>query len=104
MAGEERTPVQSMRVADEPLTPRGFEKIADLSSAEGLNVPEKAQFALISPEGADVRWRDDGTDPTASVGMPLADGATVWYIGNLDAVKFIEQAASAVLNVSYYGY
>jgi hypothetical protein len=49
-----------------------------------------------------VRWRDDGTDPTASVGMPLATGVSLSYDGDLKAVRFIQQSASAIINVSYY--
>jgi hypothetical protein len=59
----------------------GYQQITSLSSAQGLTVPEvdpvsglKAipTMAFITPETNTVRWRDDGTDPTASVGMPLA--------------------------------
>ena len=46
--------------------------------------------------------RDDGTAPTASVGMPLAVGVPLQYDGDLTGIKFIEQAASAKLNISYY--
>jgi hypothetical protein len=42
------------------------------------------------------------TAPTGSVGMPLAIGATLSYDGNLQNIRFIEQASSAKLNVSYY--
>src|SRR5882672_10093349 len=30
-----------------------------------------------------VRWRDDGTDPTTTVGMRLPPGAELDYVGNL---------------------
>jgi hypothetical protein len=49
-----------------------------------------------------VRWRDDDVNPTASVGMPLAAGVTLQYDGDLTKIKFIEQSASAKLNISYY--
>jgi hypothetical protein len=55
------------------------------------------------PETQAVRWRDDGTNPTATVGMPLAVGDTLFLdTSALAVVKFIEQTASAKLNVSYY--
>ena len=57
---------------------------------------------LITPETNTVRWRDDGTNPTASVGMPLAAGVTLQYDGDLKKIKFIEQTASAKINISYY--
>jgi len=59
-------------------------------------------MALVVAETQGVRWRDDGTSPTASVGMPIAAGAYLNYDGDLNRVKFIEQTASAKLNVSYY--
>jgi hypothetical protein len=62
----------------------------------------KANFALITPDTNGVRWRDDGTAPTSSVGMPLAAGVTLQYDGDLSKIQFIESTASAVLNVSYY--
>lgn len=89
----------------------GYQQITSLSSASGLTVPSidpstgltvKANFALITPETQGVRWRDDGTAPTASVGMPLAAGVTLQYDGDLSKIKFIGQTASAKLNISYY--
>lgn len=88
----------------------GYQQITSLSSAQGLTVPtldqtglnQKPTFALIMAETQGVRWRDDGVDPTASVGMPLAAGVTLQYDGDLKKIKFIEQTASAKLNISYY--
>jgi hypothetical protein len=34
--------------------------------------------------------------------MPLAAGVTLQYDGDLSQIQFIEQAASAKLNVTYY--
>lgn len=88
----------------------GYQQITSLSSATGLTVPttdkqgnfKQPTFALIIAETQGVRWRDDGTNPTASVGMPLAAGVPLQYDGNLTGIKFIEQTASAKLNISYY--
>ena len=89
----------------------GYQQLATLSSAVGLTVPTidpttgltvKANFALITPEAQAVRWRDDGTAPTASVGMPLAAGVTLQYDGDLSKIKFIEQTSGAKVNISYY--
>lgn len=85
------------------LRPLGYQQITSLSSATGLTVPRGAIVALIQPETQAVRWRDDGTNPTASVGMPLAAGETLPYTGYLETIKFIQQTASATLNISYYG-
>lgn len=66
-------------------------------------MPDSAKVAFINTEDQNVRWRDDGTDPTASVGGVLEPGSYFTYTGDLSSIKFIEEAASAKLNVSYYG-
>lgn len=88
----------------------GYQQITNLSSAVGLTVPalapdgskQQPTFALIVAETQGVRWRDDGTNPTASVGMPLAAGVPLQYDGDLARIRFIETTASAKLNISYY--
>lgn len=80
----------------------GYQQITSLSSASGLTPPAGATLALIVPESQNVRWRDDGTNPTASVGMPIYVGASLSYDGDFNKIKFIEETASAKLNVSYY--
>lgn len=88
----------------------GYQQITSLSSAASLTVPQtdlnglacKPTLAIITAETQAVRWRDDDTAPTASVGMPLAAGATLQYDGDLTKIRFIEQTASAKLNISYY--
>jgi hypothetical protein len=80
----------------------GYQQITSLSASTALTVPVGANLALIVAETQAVRWRDDGTAPTASVGMPLATGVSLSYDGDLKAIRFIEQSASATLNVSYY--
>ena len=78
-------------------SPHGFEAIADVSTpAKALTVPTGAKIALIQAITQDVRWRDDGTDPTGSVGMVIFAGKDPWlYTGNLKAIRFFEDAASA---------
>jgi hypothetical protein len=88
----------------------GYQQITSMSSSVSLTVPnrdlnglnQKPVIALITPEGQAVRWRDDGPAPTASIGMPLAVGVTLQYDGDLTQIKFIEQSASAKLNITYY--
>ena len=80
----------------------GYQQITSLSSATGLTVPQGATLALIVPETQNVRWRDDGTNPTASVGMPIFVGASLSYDGDFNKIKFIEETGSAKLNISYY--
>jgi hypothetical protein len=61
-----------------------------------------AQFALIQAQDKDVRWRDDGTNPTTTVGIVLAANDSIWYTGDLKKFRVIETAASAKLNITYY--
>ena len=80
----------------------GYQQITSLSASTALTVPSGATLALIVPETQNVRWRDDGTAPTSSIGMPIFVGASLSYDGDLNRIRFIQQAASATLNVSYY--
>lgn len=84
-------------------TPKGYEQLTSLSSAAGLTVPAGATRARIVATAQPVRWRDDGTSPSGTVGMYLPVNTEMVYDGDLTAIEFIETAASAVLNVSYYG-
>lgn len=88
----------------EPLVPLGYQQITSLSSAASLTVPTGARVAKIVAEGTDVRWRDDGTSPTTTVGMliDISVDPYLTYEGDLSAIEFIETAASATLSVSYY--
>lgn len=89
--------------ADAPL---GYEQITDLSAAVGLTVPSGTAYAVIQTSTQAVRWRDDGTNPTATVGMRLivtGGDKLVYTSSGIKALRFIEEVAGAVLNVSYYG-
>jgi hypothetical protein len=83
--------------------PNGYQQITDLSGVVTLTVPAGSTMALITPTGQSVRWRMDGTDPTATVGYPLpVDSELVLTSGQMTSIEFIQQAASAVLNVQYF--
>jgi len=87
----------------ENLRPKGYQQITTLSSAVGLTMPTGGcTVAVIQAESKSVRYRDDGSDPSGTVGMVIAAGESITYTGSFSAVKFIETAASAKLNVLYY--
>lgn len=71
-------------------------------TATSLTVPAGAKYATITVEGNAVRWRDDGTSPTASVGTLVQAGTSFTYSGPLSAIQFIQTAATATLDVNYY--
>ena len=87
---------------DDQLEDKGYQQLTSLGTAQALTVPAGARAAIIQAETQGVRWRDDGTNPTASVGMVIAAGSDFFYTGDLAAIRLIEQAASAKVNVSYY--
>lgn len=88
-------------VTDAINTPQGYHQITTLSSAVGINA-KNGRWALIQAINQNVRWRDDGTDPTDAVGMVLHAGHTLPYYGDIRTIRFIETTASAELNVSVY--
>ena len=85
------------------LRPLGYQQITSLTTATGLTIPAGSAVAIITCSGTSVRWRDDGTNPTSSVGYPLPVGAELVYSGSMPAIKFIETTASAALDICYYG-
>ncbi len=84
--------------------PKGYQQIeaAALATAQTLTIPTGANIAIIMTETANVRWRDDGTAPTASVGMQLVAGDYMTYDGDLSTIQIILESGSPKLNISYY--
>jgi hypothetical protein len=95
-------------VVDGPLPLcKGYQQLDStaLAASVGLTVPAGTTTAIIQATTAPIRWRADGVDPTASVGMLIADGGEILYSASEDALaalRFIRTSAGAVLNVSYY--
>jgi hypothetical protein len=80
----------------------GYRQLTDLNTAVGLGtIPAGARFARIIPEGAPVRWRDDGTNATSGVGEPMAIGDELMYTGVLSAINFIQQSSGGILNIVF---
>lgn len=98
----------SVAVVSKPnaLAPLGYQQITagTLASATSLTVPSGATIAIAQVETANVRWRDDGTAPTATVGMILTPSTQIVFSGavELAAAQFILQAGSPILDISYY--
>lgn len=83
--------------------PKGYQQLTSLSSSTALTVPDGTGLVMIQAESQSIRWRDDGTAPTASVGMVIAVGDVLFYTGKSKTIRLIETTASAKANVSYYG-
>jgi hypothetical protein len=94
-----------------PYIPLGYAQYTSLGSvislsaapSSGVALPAGSIAALIQVSGAGIRYRDDGTAPTAALGMPIGPGASpLLYVGTLSAIQFIQTAAGAVLDILYY--
>jgi len=87
-------------VADANLVPKGYNQLTTLSAA--VSVPGSGRICWLIPETQAVRIRDDGTDPTTTVGFLIPAGVCFKYNGDVTKLKVIEAAASATLNVLSY--
>jgi hypothetical protein len=83
-----------------------FEALAVAGTAVGFTAATfaGAYTAVARVEGAQVRYRTDGTDPTASVGM-VADPGDVIHVTSsrdLQAIRFIRTGGvSATVNAEF---
>jgi len=80
----------------------GYQQITPGAVSTALTIPVGARIAVIQSEVAVMRWRDDGTAPSATVGMRIAAGGELVYDGELTKIRLIQEAAGAIANVSYY--
>jgi hypothetical protein len=90
-----------------PLQPLGYCQLTSLNAATNFSacsggIPAGANVAWISVGSEAIRYRDDGTPPTASVGFPIAAGGTLFYVGTPRLIQLIEQKASATVDVLFY--
>lgn len=82
-------------------TPLGYTQITVSTTAVGLGtIPPSARWAMILVSD-EIRWRDDGTNPTASVGMREQVGLR--YNGALASFKMIRTGTADVeAGVAFY--
>lgn len=90
--------------------PLGYSQIlnATLAASTGIVMPalpagSVVGFAIIQCQAGTVRWRDDGTAPTAAVGMSIASGGELDYAGDFSALRFISSSGAPILDISLYG-
>lgn len=89
--------------------PKGYVQVTGPAVATALAPPTTvnpgnggANMVIITTETQAIRWRDDGTDPTAAIGYLLPAGAELVYTGDLTKFKYIQAAATAVVNFAFY--
>lgn len=82
----------------------GYTKLTVSTTPTGVGtIPTGADRAMLVVETAAVRWRDDGTNPSATDGVPLTAGDGMNFDGDLTALKFIRSGASdATIHISFY--
>lgn len=86
------------------LNAKGYEQLTSLAAATPLTIPPGTISIVVTCEVAVVRFRDDGVDPTASVGFPLAIGAVYTFtVAQASQLRFIQSGLGGILNVCYYG-
>lgn len=88
------------------LRAKGYQQFAAgaVDTATALTVPDGASVAIFKPAAQAIRFRDDGTNPTAAIGYPVAVGAEYVYASSsLPRVRIIASTAGAALDVLYYG-
>lgn len=96
-------------VPGQPIVPLGFCQVSAeaLASAVSLStactIPAGATMAWLQAETANVRYRDDGAAPTASIGnLVLSGNPGIFYNGSIKALQFIGASGSPVLDVAFY--
>lgn len=89
------------------LIPLGYQQVALTTTTAVVlaSLVPGAVRALIKIEGADARYRDDGVDPTAAIGMPIGVGESLDYDVHMNGTDFriIGQAGGSVCNIAFYG-
>lgn len=96
-------PVWGLSLVPPGLSILEYEQITDLAAATDLEPPEGATFALVQVNAGVVRYRRDGVSPTASVGMLAYATSPPMPFSIFDGLEFIQTAASASLNIEWYG-
>jgi len=87
-------------VADAAVEPAGYRQVSP-TIATGVNIGD-GRVALIQVLNQNVRYRDDGIDPTDTIGVRIHAGESIWYTGNLRSIRFIEEGGGAEVNILVY--
>ena len=76
---------------------------ADPSSGGAAAIPAGARYCTIKVTGYPCNVRVDGTDPTSSIGFPLAVGDILEEVTRNTNIEFIRSAASdSVLEILWW--
>jgi len=81
----------------------GYYQMTSLGTA--LPIPGTGAIVMLQAEAQNVRYRADGIDPTATVGMLLRAGECHTLnmgSGSLQDIKVIEVATGGILNITAF--
>ena len=87
------------------LAARDFETITVSTVAIGLTAAKIGVGFFLTVEGADIRYRLDGTAPTSSVGHLALDGTTIQVINSNTAANLLmirDGAVDATVSVTHF--
>lgn len=101
---------------DYALNSIGHQQLTVSSTAVSLTVPTgtRPTHALITVQVDSVRWRADGTAPTAAIGNPIFATSTTTgvldltdpqarYQSVIKTIQFIRVTTDATLDIEYFG-
>ena len=83
-------------------TPNGYQQVTNSGTAGALTVPAGTTSMILAVSVQAIRFTLDGTNPTASSGMPVAVGDAVPIVGNIRNVRIISQTGTATVDVQYF--
>lgn len=83
-------------------TPLGYQRLISITASTALTVPDGTTEVRLQAETKPIRWRDDGSPPTASVGSYIPAGKSIKYLGDASAIRVFGEDSTAILHVSYY--
>lgn len=93
--------------------PKGYAQVTVTTSSQSINqllttaawyftsIPAGTRGVTLQPEG-DIRWRDDGVAPTATVGMKIVTNQGWVYGGDASLIRLIA-SGNTVLNIYFEG-
>ena len=86
------------------LIANGYQQVAaqDAITAAGPTIPLGTMVMRVQTIGENIRWRDDGTNPTTTTGERLASGSVMEYIVRKLPLKVIAEQNTTQINYTFY--
>lgn len=102
MISQACTPMGFVTVAVGPSTAVGF-TAGFVTGTTAFVVPTGANLVLLVAETGAVRWRDDGTAPTPTAGIPMQTSSPpLEYSGDPSAMLFVAVSGTVAVDASFY--